>query len=1132
LLHDRGVCPGVRKGTVTRTLGRLRPRISATLLVTCLVGAGAVALPATAAVAAEGPTVVGDTTFDDGSYVVTLRDPAVASYEGGVSGLRATAVSEGESLDPTSAPVQQYREHLATAQEDVADSVGADITAQYSLATNGFAATLSAAQAQKLAADPAVQAVVSNEILQTQAAEPSTDFLGLSGDAGYWERFGTGEGVVVGIIDTGIAPENPSFAGEALGTDATTGDPYLSGSTITFDKADGDTFRGFCQRGEQFTADDCSTKIVGARYFVDGFGEGRLADAEQGEFVSPRDGDSHGSHTGSTAVGNADVPVTIDGRDFGTISGVAPDAKIAAYKVCWTGDATRGIADGCATADLLSAIDAAVQDGVDVINYSIGGGGADSTISLTDAAFFEAARTGIFVAASAGNSGPTASTVDNAAPWITTVAASTIPSYDATVRVTSAAGVATSYLGGSTSLSTDPAGLTGRFVDSDQVGLAGQTAENVAYCAPGSLDPAALAALADGDDAIVLCDRGVTDRVSKSAEVERIGGVGTVLVNRTPSSVDVDAHPIPTVHVDAQAYDALHASAQAGDQVTLLDGNPDALPEPVTPQIAGFSSRGPLTVDGGNLIKPDISAPGVAILAAGANAEGADPTYEFLSGTSMSSPHIAGIAALYLGQDPEASPMEVKSAMMTTAYDLSNADGTPDRDVFAQGAGHVEPGSMTDPGLLYLSDETDWVAYAETLGTSEDSQLNLPSIAVGSMLNTSTVTRTVTSTGPGTYTAQPVDLPGIDTVVTPSTLTFTEAGQEASYDITFTRTTAAPNEYSTGYLSWTDGGTHVVRSPLAVRPLELTAPDEVAGTGVEGSVPFDVVTGADLSEAVRADGLVPAQVEAGTGTSESAPVTVPVTVAADGTHGRFVLDSAVDEADLDLTLLQVVPGAEPRVIGQSATASADEQIDIELAPGDYQVRVEFFSGDGDLPFTLTSFLVPPAAAAAAGDVTTLDVGPVAPTGTFTVDPATLTAGPGETVTMTAAWSGLEYEQTYLGRVVYGDTGVETFVTVAAGAEPAPTDPGTPAPGDPGAPAPGDPGVPAPGDPGAAPAPGAPGTGAAGSGDPLAFTGQDLLPWAAAALLLLLAGAGVTLLGRRRAAVAADADATDGPSTEA
>lgn len=1111
---------------------------------TCLVGAGVAVLPATGAVAAEGPTVVGDTSFDDGTYVVTLRDPAVASYEGGVAGLAATAVAEGESFDPAAAPVQQYREHLASEQEQVADSVGASIRAQYSLATNGFAAQLSAAQAQKLAADPAVEAVVANEILETQAAEPSTDFLGLSGSDGYWERFGTGEGVVVGIIDTGIAPENPSFAGAPLGTDSTSGDPYLAGSTITFDKADGETFRGFCQRGEQFTAADCSTKIVGARYFVDGFGEGRLASAEQGEFVSPRDGDSHGSHTGSTAVGNADVPVTIGDRDFGTISGVAPDAKIAAYKVCWTGDATRGINDGCATQDLLSAIEAAVEDGVDVINYSIGGGGADSTISLTDAAFFEAARTGVFVAASAGNSGPTASTVDNAAPWITTVAASTIPSYDATVRVTGADGAAVSYLGGSTSLSTDPDGLSGRFVDAAQIGVDGRTADDVLYCAPGALDPAKLAALAAGDDAIVLCDRGVTDRVSKSAEVERVGGVGTVLVNRTPSSVDVDAHPIPTVHVDAQAYDALHAAATAGAQVTLLDGNPDALPEPVTPQIAGFSSRGPLTVDGGNLIKPDISAPGVAILAAGANADGADPTYEFLSGTSMSSPHIAGLAALYFGEDPTASPMEVKSAMMTTAYDLSNADGTPNRDVFAQGAGHVEPGSMMDPGLLYLSDEEDWIAYAQTVGTRQDSQLNLPSIAVGSMLNTETVTRTVTATGPGTYTAQPVDLPGVDTVVTPSTLTFTEAGQEASYDITFTRTTAEPNVYSTGYLSWTDGGTHVVRSPLAVRPLELTAPDEVQGTGVEGDVPFDVVAGAGLTEAVRADGLVAAQVETGTGTAESDPVVVPVTVTEEGAHGRFVLDSGVDEADLDLTLLEIVPGAAPAPVAQSATASADEQIDVELEAGEYELRVEFFSGDGDLPFTLTSFLVPPAADAETGtgsdDATVQRVDPIAPTGTFTVDPATLVAGAGDTVTMTAAWSGLAYDETYLGRVVFGDTGVDTFVTVAAGpepeAEPEPG-PGEPEPGEPGAPAPvpgdpGAPGAPAPGDPGAAPAPGAPGTGAAGSGDPLAFTGQDLLPYAAAALLLLLAGVGVTVLGRRRAATADAADATDGPSTEA
>jgi len=1093
--------------------------------VTCLVGTGLAALPTAAAVAADGPTVVGETSFTDGGYVVTLRDPSVASYEGGLPGLQATAVAEGETFDPRSAPVEAYKEHLTDTQESVAASVGADIRASYAVTTNGFAAQLTAAQAAKLAADPDVEALVPNEILQVQEAEPSTDFLGLSDSTGgVWSQYGTGEGVVVGIIDTGIAPENPSFAGAPLGTDATTGQPYRSGSDIVFDKADGEQFTGFCQRGEQFTADDCSEKIVGARYFVDGFGEGRLADASQGEFVSPRDGDSHGSHTGSTAVGNADVPVTIGDRDFGTISGVAPDAKIAAYKVCWTGDATRGINDGCATQDLLSAIEAATIDGVDVINYSIGGGAAASTISATDVAFFGAARTGVFVAASAGNSGPGASTLDNASPWITTVAASTIPSYDATVRVTpTAGGDPVSYLGGSTTLSTDAAGLSGRFVDASQIGTDGATADNVLYCAPGALDPAKLAALAAGEDAIVLCDRGVTDRVSKSAEVERVGGVGTVLVNRTPSSVDVDAHPIPTVHVDAQAYDALHAAATAGDQVTLLDGNPDALPEPTTPQIAGFSSRGPLLADGGNLIKPDISAPGVAILAAGANAEGADPTYEFLSGTSMSSPHVAGIAALYFGERPTASPMEVKSAIMTTAYDLVNADGTANRDVFAQGAGHADPTRMFDAGLYYLSDEEDWVAYAETVGTAQDSQLNLPSIAVGSMLNTTTVTRTVTSTGAGTFTAEPLDLPGVDAVVSPSTLTFGAAGEEASYDVTFTRTTAAPNVYATGYLTWTDG-TRDVRSAVAVRPLELTAPAEVAGTGTDSSVAWDVTAGADLAEPLRADGLALGQVETGSGTSESDPTAVPVTVAADGTHGRFVLDSASDDeaTDLDLTLLALVPGGTPRVVAQSATASADEQIDVDLSAGDYELRVEYFSGAGALDWTLTSFLVEPEA-----EQGTFDVGPTEPTGTFTVAPETLVATPGQTQAVTASWTGLTPEQSYLGRVVYGDTGVETFVTVAAG--PAVVDPGdggapAPVPGDPGAGAPGAPGA---GAPGAAPAPG---TGTAANGQPLAFTGQDVLPVALAALLLLLAGVGVTVVARRRQQAALAAAPATGPST--
>src|SRR5690606_26312334 len=156
--------------------------------------------------------------------------------------------------------------------------------------------------------------------------------------------------------------------------------------------------------------------------FVDGFGVENLGDASTGtgEFVSPRDGDGHGSHTSSTAAGNFGTQSTIEGIDFGTISGVAPAAKIAMYKVCWSGpDPSTREDDGCTTQDILAGIDAAVADGVDVINYSIGGGAAQSTYTIIDDAFLGAAISGVFVAASAGHDGPGASTLDNASPWVT-----------------------------------------------------------------------------------------------------------------------------------------------------------------------------------------------------------------------------------------------------------------------------------------------------------------------------------------------------------------------------------------------------------------------------------------------------------------------------------------------------------------------------------------------------------------------------------------------------------------------------------------------------------------------------------------------------------------------------------------
>jgi hypothetical protein len=203
-----------------------------------------------------------------------------------------------------------------------------------------------------------------------------------------------------------------------------------------------------------------------------------------------------------------------------------------------------------------------VLDGVDVLNFSIGGTAAQTTYSPTDDAFLGAAAAGIFVAASAGNSGPGASTLDNASPWITTVAASTIPSYYGTVTL----GDGQSFVGASITV-TDP--VSGGLVNSTAVAAAGDAGAQANLCAPGSLDPALVPA-----QTVVVCDRGVVDRTAKSAEVARVGGIGMVLTNPAPSSIDPDAHSIPTVHVDARFREPIVAyAATPGATVTLTDGN-------------------------------------------------------------------------------------------------------------------------------------------------------------------------------------------------------------------------------------------------------------------------------------------------------------------------------------------------------------------------------------------------------------------------------------------------------------------------------------------------------------------------------------------------------------------------------
>jgi hypothetical protein len=1002
--------------------GAATSALIASTLVTTGIVAGAIAAPTS--IGGHGQT-----TFTPGRYIVTLVDASAATYEGGVDGFAPTKPKEGQQLRSERRTVQTYTDYLEEQQKDVAASVGAKIDYSYTLALNGFAAHLTAKQAAELSSNKNVAGLAPDDLRHVTAV-PSTSFLGLDGPDGVWASLGgvgnAGAGVVVGMLDTGSAPENPSFAGSPLGTTPGS-EPYLDGSTITYAKGDGNTFTGECVTGVQFTASDCSTKIVGARYFVDGFGAGNIGGTDLGEYLSPRDGDGHGSHTSSTAAGDANVPASIAGTSFGTITGVAPAARIAAYKVCWTGqDPTVTTDDGCATSDLLAGIDAAVADGVDVINFSIGGGAAQTTISATDEAFLGAAAAGIFVSASAGNDGPGASTLDNASPWITTVAASTIPSYEATVTL----GDGTAMAGASVTVDMTEGAppLAGDLVLATAVAVPDAVKANL--CFADTLDPA----LAAGK--IVVCERGENDRVAKSAEVARVGGLGMILVNVVPGSTDLDQHSVPTIHLDAQFHDALMAyAATAGATASFAAGNSTGI-EPPTPQVAGFSSRGPVLADGSDILKPDITAPGVAIIADGANAEGEAPTFQFLSGTSMAAPHITGLAALYLGKSPNASPSEIKSAMMTTAYNTLDADGDAMTDPFVQGAGHVDPTKYFEPGLLYLNDLGDWLSYIQGIGYDagvdpiDPSDLNLASIAIGALTAPETITRTVTATQPGTFTAA-ISVPGVDAVVSPSTLTFASAGDTASYTVTFSRTTAPLDQFATGSLTWTSGST-VVRSPIAVQPVAIVAPSEVAGEGVTGSVDVTVTPGSDAKIPLATTGLTlgvlqpdPTGVEAehsGSGTTGdyfSYTVSVP-----EGTVlARFDLDSLDDTADLDLTVYELNSSGTPIAGWQSATASADERVDIAGPDAaDYLVYVDIYSANPTTAFDFRTFSVEPGGAKLA------------------LSPKKIKGHQGVPATFTASWKHLEPRSSYLGIISYGDTGAQTLLTVSTGDA---VEPGTP-----------------------------------------------------------------------------------------
>lgn len=974
-----------------------RPRFRAAIAASAAAALALTVLSVPPAVAAQpaAASAAPAAAYDTGTYIVRLDAPALATYVGGIAGFAATAPRTGAQLDVLTAAAQKYRTKLVAAQKLLASTVGFDIAYSYTSAFNGFSAHLTAAQARTLAALPGVASLDRDE-LRTPTVTTGTDFLGVSQA---WSLVGgasgAGKGVVVGVIDTGIAAGNPSFAGSALGTTAGAA-PYLVGNDILFRKSDGATFRSTRVTGPQWSTADYSTKIIGARFFRAGFGEVAASDP-----LSPRDVDGHGSHTASTAAGRPGVDVQVSSTASATITGVAPEAKIAAYKVCWTApDATAG----CASSDLVAAIDRAVADGVDVINFSIGGG-PSKKLTPEDHAFLGAASAGVFVAASAGNSGPGATTLDHPYPWYTTVAASTLP-FDVATATTS------------TGLQVPGASMTVGSPLTAPLVYAGDAGS--ALCAPGALTASKVSGK------IVVCDRGEVGRAEKSGAVEQAGGVGMILVNTATDSLDMDAHAVPTIHAQANFRAGLIAAARTtGATVTLSATNPTGY-DPPDPQIAGFSSRGPILADDVDVLKPDIAAPGTGVLAALANTSSGAAQYGFLSGTSMAAPHVAGLGALYLSLRPKALPSEVRSAMMTTATDTLKADGSPATDPFAQGAGQVSARGMLYPGLVYRSTRADWMSFLAGAGYSlepaapiDPSDLNQASIAIGSLAGTQTVTRSVTALTAGTYAATVSGMPGVEASVSPSSLTLA-TGETKSFTVTFTRTTGAANAWSTGFLTW-KSASKTVRSPIAVRPATLIAPDEVSATARTGSKTIEVTGGASTSVSLTRTTLAKSTyLKNSAGTAQGASgvissgqqVTYSISIPSGTQATRISLES---DEDVELwvaasrTYLGVIPVGDPFL---ESSFGPNETLDI-LTPtsGTYIIYVIADRAPAGSTFDLWATNIRPGQAP------------------LTLSPTSLALQPGVTTSYKASWSELAANSRYVGYINNGSASQRTFLTV-------------------------------------------------------------------------------------------------------
>ncbi|CAI5478145.1 unnamed protein product [Closterium sp. Yama58-4] len=723
-------------------------------------------------------------------------------------------------FDRSSSLIQSLVDTLQDEQNKVARQAGLtnitrDILYRYFYISNGFAAVLTEAQAESLRGDARVLQVLRSRAVQKQTSETPA-ILNLPKT--FWSASYTGEDAVIGVVDTGIWPENPSFSEEGY-----------SGFPPSWHALSTD-----CARTADFKG--CTRKLVQASFFASAFESEFGAIDTTSDWRSPRDADGHGSWVAAAAAGNRDTLMTVArGQTVGAGSGTAPRARIAAYKVFWRSTESQGLV--ATTADIEQALDQAVADGCDVVLLALGAVDGGQSY-FDDLPVLYASMAGTLVVAAAGNGGKgseTARTVVNFSPFYLTVGASTINRrFSAKLMLSNGTVLDVNGLGaGSTEITNVP------IIHSPDAKLATADAAQADGCAPGTLDQT----LVTGK--LVVCVAGGdVPLTAKVTEAKAKGAVGVVL-HSSPRTNQPYARDLPVVGVSVGDSDTLLAFLQTPNPRASLSSAFTTASDLTAPVMYATSSTGPLSQGATtDVFKPDLVAPGAFIWAASRGTTLSDTTeFKIGSGTSVAAAHVAGIAALLMQRNPSLTPVQVMSVLTTTAnasmvrQDHVKTDAPTPMDM---GAGHVDVDEMFNPGpgLVYNAEVAHFLRFLTGQNAAlagkvfQDGQvvsplsardLNRPAIAVSNLQGAVTVTRTVTNLGDtATYKATVVEPAGVDVEVTPSSFTIeTGAANAVRFSVKLTPragagAAGAGSGWRFGSLTWSDSAGHRVKSVIAV----------------------------------------------------------------------------------------------------------------------------------------------------------------------------------------------------------------------------------------------------------------------------------------------------------------------------